>query len=530
MKKQFEKIIIVAILVISSVTNYAAVVSDNDGSAFVTKSEFEALKDNFANQIINYNDSIDSKIDGAIASYLAGFNLTKKENLQVIYHDWGKVTCMNYALKNDTKLPDVDLNFIGEAYGVPNGEPNSTWNFHCVWQMYYRFLYSRPSSTKQKRLLCDAGVESSTYPTNIFWKGRALDYWEKIAVNQTRVWLPTKTTGQSDGYIDNANQSGVTFYAIKLTKLNQGYYSDLQSQAHQIWQPGVNWRGVYNWCDDNGHGGNVRLKTASTEANLKDVSIAGKNYKTDYDHILHFNSKTLKYLSDLDWLNTFGTDGDNTFTRDSLAKASGASTSGFRASIEVNRAHQPLEGHTDVRPGVSTITSGYSGLYGATDSTKMVSIGLLSTTYTSDKIYQDDKYITVMDNNKEYKTNNHDNLLAGMALLGAEEDSKITWEPKFKTYNNGTETNYEVKVELVVGNFAEGSTTTTGSVVCKNKDQTTDYLTTTNRTCKFDFEMPKSGIVYVKWWPADDSIKNADTWEIDLLLDECNSYERILPS
>ena len=54
-----------------SIESFAAVVSDNDGAAFVTKAEFEALKENFNNQIEQYNSSIDNKIDGAIASYLA---------------------------------------------------------------------------------------------------------------------------------------------------------------------------------------------------------------------------------------------------------------------------------------------------------------------------------------------------------------------------------------------------------------------------------------------------------------------------
>ena len=49
-----------------------AVVSDNDGSAFITKAEFDSLKNDFQAQIDQYNTSIDSKIDGAIASYLAG--------------------------------------------------------------------------------------------------------------------------------------------------------------------------------------------------------------------------------------------------------------------------------------------------------------------------------------------------------------------------------------------------------------------------------------------------------------------------
>ena len=48
-----------------SIESFAAIVSDNDGAAFVTKAEFEALKDNFAEQIDNYNTSIDNKIDGS---------------------------------------------------------------------------------------------------------------------------------------------------------------------------------------------------------------------------------------------------------------------------------------------------------------------------------------------------------------------------------------------------------------------------------------------------------------------------------
>ena len=67
-----------------SIESMAAVVSDNDGSAFVTKAEFEALKENFAGQIDNYNTSIDSKIDGAIAAYLAGSELSREpDNLWV---------------------------------------------------------------------------------------------------------------------------------------------------------------------------------------------------------------------------------------------------------------------------------------------------------------------------------------------------------------------------------------------------------------------------------------------------------------
>lgn len=61
------------------------------------KAEFEAMKKDFNDQIDNYNTSIDNKIDGSIASYLAGIKLSKpfftnsnikeiKYTLQIIHH------------------------------------------------------------------------------------------------------------------------------------------------------------------------------------------------------------------------------------------------------------------------------------------------------------------------------------------------------------------------------------------------------------------------------------------------------------
>ena len=58
-----------------SCESFAAVVSDNDGAAFVTKQEFEDLKASFEEQIDRYNKSLDNKIDGAIADYLDGINV-----------------------------------------------------------------------------------------------------------------------------------------------------------------------------------------------------------------------------------------------------------------------------------------------------------------------------------------------------------------------------------------------------------------------------------------------------------------------
>ena len=69
-------------VVLMSINTFAAIVGDSDGAAFVTKQEFESLKKNFADQIDNYNSSLDSKIDGAIASFLDGLDVSNKVTTQ----------------------------------------------------------------------------------------------------------------------------------------------------------------------------------------------------------------------------------------------------------------------------------------------------------------------------------------------------------------------------------------------------------------------------------------------------------------
>ena len=81
MKKTVRKLIIFFVILALNSHIFAAVVSDNDGSAFITKAEYDSLKNNFQSQLDSYNTSIDSKIDSAISSYIAGITITKSKTL-----------------------------------------------------------------------------------------------------------------------------------------------------------------------------------------------------------------------------------------------------------------------------------------------------------------------------------------------------------------------------------------------------------------------------------------------------------------
>ena len=72
-KNNLLKLILLFLVVFSLCVNvFAAVVSDNDGAAFITKAEFDSLKNTFQSTLNEYNSNIDNKIDNAISDYLAG--------------------------------------------------------------------------------------------------------------------------------------------------------------------------------------------------------------------------------------------------------------------------------------------------------------------------------------------------------------------------------------------------------------------------------------------------------------------------
>ena len=101
-----KRLVALSLVLLLSIESFAAVVGDNDGAAFITKAEFDSLKSSFQGQINRYNQSIDNKIDGAIAGYLAGINSlkTRKENFynglgqKVLVADMSKINDLTWGI------------------------------------------------------------------------------------------------------------------------------------------------------------------------------------------------------------------------------------------------------------------------------------------------------------------------------------------------------------------------------------------------------------------------------------------------
>ena len=134
-----KRFIAFCMVIIFSVNSFAAIVADNDGSAFVTKAEFEALKDDFAKQVQSYEDSIVGKIDGAIAAYLAGIRTGRKSALDNIYNQFGGSNIRWYKSAQlwttNVKRPDAEV--ASYFYVFPSSNYWSKYTYH-----YYRMKTS----------------------------------------------------------------------------------------------------------------------------------------------------------------------------------------------------------------------------------------------------------------------------------------------------------------------------------------------------------------------------------------------------
>ena len=104
--KSIKKGLTLFLVLFLCINNFAAVVSDNDGSAFITKAEFDSLKNDFQSQIDKYNTSIDAKIDGAIAAYLAGIKVEKEQIKSLLVRTWSDYTVTNGAFAQTYEYPD----------------------------------------------------------------------------------------------------------------------------------------------------------------------------------------------------------------------------------------------------------------------------------------------------------------------------------------------------------------------------------------------------------------------------------------
>ena len=177
------------LIVLMSINTFGAVVGDNDGSAFITKAEFDSLKNNFQSQIDQYNTSIDSKIDGAIASYLAGIKMDRVTTKKSIWEQFNERRTLRFyqALAN---LQDMNEDNIRLGYCV-----KFIWAYLMNGSIFYTNNYTGTKPT-----------------TTNFWAGN--NFWFPISTTHDRrfglTWLNNAVTKSLKG--ERVSFNGSTWF------------------------------------------------------------------------------------------------------------------------------------------------------------------------------------------------------------------------------------------------------------------------------------------------------------------------------
>ena len=217
-----KKILIPIIILLLTVQSFAAAVSDNDGSAFITKAEFDSLKNSFQSQIDQYNTSIDSKIDSAISQFLSGIKTEKTSTVKtgfVLDGDSnaiifvGKVKDYN-NINNVLKSVDTITNFFAGTFATTAYYIQDSYDTFVFDASYTKgdnnsFVFvldkdSRVTSSKKDVLLNIARVYVC-YSTLHNQKGMA---WKDITQTLN---LPDALSNTSSAYIDDTQARGWGF-------------------------------------------------------------------------------------------------------------------------------------------------------------------------------------------------------------------------------------------------------------------------------------------------------------------------------
>ena len=499
------------LVVLMSINTFGAVVSDNDGSAFITKAEFDSMKNDFQSQIDKYNTSIDSKIDGAIAAYLSGIMVAKVSTENVIFKDWKSVSSVNYVFENIYQ--PLDLSCIWE-----NKKWISSWNGSdtayrsCFW--HYAFLrLGRAASKKQQINVVDAGTEGNTITkAYVKWVGRALDYQDSM-----KVTLGNQTIGNYANVSSEWIWSYNNFFMCNIGKVScPGFVANLDDAADTIWTPSV-----YSTCSN--PAAYCVTPTTLSESLSTDIVLGedSSNNTLEFTHIIHYGQFTSIICADNDWRNTLNASGQLKATNFTLVESKGQWAA--------------LNGKTGMNwceiRNAKNIGTSYIGAYGSnTLDQNIPTIGLLNKSFESDEIYQFDEKVNVSIGTGNVELNPL-SLSQGFCLLGAEKDARITWKPRFTNLFDDSKAAIDTKINIQFSTKPFSGTTTSSDAIVKvsvNGSALTDIATVeANNDLNIEWTMPQSGFIYITWWPEDSTIKSAN-WSIDLDLANCNTYKKEL--
>ena len=531
-RKMMKKAFCLIFAFLLSINSFAAVVSDNDGSAFITKAEFDSLKNNFQSQLDAYNTSIDNKIDGAIASYLAGTKIEQTSTKNIINSKWKDVSELNGVLDNTYKVPSVTLDFFFNSR--MRQDNNNAYDASMFWYLLTNFASVKYDENWSVTKNCYRNLVTTTkeYPDvgDIIWDGQATRYHEKFNIARLVYhYDPFRDDGVANPidwpYLDRQFTSQFAITMQNLTTIvAPGYVSNWDSVKETAWPIAYKfWHGPKPGEGD--PEGTVFEQIPAdlmhdsfvTEVSL-DTDEDGKQKR--YEHIVSHSKDDMWRLTNPNWINLLNASPESSITSSDLKSV--ATISGECRVIGVAHHTNPNQGGRQTAPITQEITNNAT----------IPSLGLFSGLRPASVIYQDNEKFDISTEKKKIKKDKP-TIPQGFQLLAAEKDTVIEWEPRFnyiKAKDSPTtwvENAHEIDVYFSNGPFSDKCETENKIQVQVGSDTTKkDYATTSSRSCKVKFTMPEDGIVYVKWVPHFTGTSYINHyWLATLDIPNCNTYK-----
>lgn len=311
-----KKIIIALTLTISifCMNLYAAVVTDNDGAAFITKAEYDSLKNTFQTQLDEDNQSLDAKIDNAISAYLRDINASKESenyyakvkeafgNLNPIFMNSQKTTkstnkveinlivLNRYFIKSNI-LPDTDYELWSNGFTYKTAASDTTalyhpWHEHVqgtravpnaansqINSANYNFYEANdlsPEIDSTTQVLTNRNIPyTSTMLSQQSWVGKTANcgssIWNNDSLNPEEKYKGSHTTtktqvGEGQAYVVHVTPAGNTVlreYASSIWPLCNGTITFHQYADYYA-------KNFTNWLMYHGTNGGMSINTTQT--------------------------------------------------------------------------------------------------------------------------------------------------------------------------------------------------------------------------------------------------------------------------
>ncbi len=247
------KALSVAFLVLLTFNTKAIVISDTDDEAFMTKSEFDSLKNDFELQMSTYNANLDSKIDVAISNYLAGITVNKEPTelwSGIMYSTNNKFRWASFNLPESSPKADIVNNTIVNVTRYHNHP-------ECLAYTGYRAHGSAGSSAQNGVIYQLAVTQSLANAVTDQLLARAYRFACGTYVNEYTSWTDY-TWVKHD--LSSSNKSN-TFYDSKNVTNGKGKLFDFNILPN----------------------GNIELKKYNSTAFINNnIEIIGYSYKDNY--------------------------------------------------------------------------------------------------------------------------------------------------------------------------------------------------------------------------------------------------------